>query len=74
MVTNIDVDECNVGFHDCDKTGFSICTNNNGSYECSCHAGNFSGSGTMSNPCIGKYVFHMRNWNKNSVEQKAYVA
>ena len=51
------MDECANALDDCDKTGFSICTNKNGSYECSCRAGNFSGSGTNSNPCIGKEAF-----------------
>ena len=49
-----DIDECADSLDECDKTGFSICTNKNGSYDCSCQAGNFSGSGTTTNPCIGK--------------------
>ena len=54
MVLPADVDECADALDDCDKTGLSICTNKNGSYECSCQSGNFSGLGTTSNPCIGK--------------------
>ena len=54
VVFSTDVDECAEALDDCDKTGFSICTNENGSYECSCQVGNFSGSGTTTNPCIGK--------------------
>ena len=57
MVLPADVDECAEALDDCDKTGFSTCTNKNGSYECSCQAGNFSGSGTMSNHCIGENCF-----------------
>ncbi len=54
----IDVDECAAGgSHDCDNTGFSVCTNSDGSYSCSCHSGNFTGSGKTSDPCTGRHVF-----------------
>ena len=54
-----DVNECVIGSHNCDSTEFSVCTNYNGSFGCSCLPGTYSGSGTISNPCMGKNVFRM---------------
>ena len=57
LSNTIDIDECAAGnSNDCDNTGYSVCTNNIGSYDCTCTQGNFSGLGTTSNPCSGKIV------------------
>ena len=39
---SVDVDECNLGTHDCAAN--ATCTNTNGGYKCKCNAG-FSGNG-----------------------------
>ena len=53
----LDINECADDTHDCDNSGFSRCANQNGSYECSCVAGNFSGSGRANDPCLGKVLY-----------------
>lgn len=46
----IDIDECLLGVHNCDRNAF--CFNNNGGFECTCKE-NYLGNGTS---CISKLI------------------
>merc|ERR1712121_317550 len=48
---NIDVDECSIGNHDCDKFG-ATCTNTNPGFTCACKSG-YTGDGKTCTPTSG---------------------
>ena len=57
-----DMDECVEGTHNCDSN--ADCTNNEGSYTCSCKVG-WTGEGTTGN-CVGMcLIFDLFNFPQN---------